>query len=305
MPKVKAPLFSIDAHGTIGNSLTFTTGRRLRRAISVPTHAPTYTPAQLRHRFLYRLGIALWNGLDTAGRAPYLAAAVGRGVVPMNVFLREWLLLTPGLLFCLPCEEASGLVAQDIAPSHWHTRLYGPSWHPQGRHSSLAPDGVDDYAQLPSVTDLPLDTATPSIVWAMTHLPTPSGRHFFGRYDATPRGWLIYWGGANRMVFGTYNPGGISRLIAQDNTLVEDERAVWGISAAAGFGNWYKDGADITSAVDTHRVPVSPAFRPTLFSQAFTHTIFWQCYLEWLVVFDVELTAAQHLAIAHAFPPIV
>jgi len=303
MPKLKAPLFGLQAHGSLNRELTYTSRRQFHVAKTIPQHFDSRTSSQLTQRFLYRLGIALWNGLDAAGRAVYTAQATGRSLTAMNVFLREWLTTLPNLTYCIPLQEGSGLIAYDRSPSNWPSTITGCSWLPLDSGYQLSSDGLNDFVALPNATALSLDTTTLSFIFAMTGRNIGNGLPILDKRPAAGAGWMLWRTSIDSLVLTTYNAAGNSSLGTTAPAYVQDTRAVWGLSAAAGSGSWYKDGADVTGAAPAHRIPDPNATIAKFFVRTYAPPLYAAVDLEWFAIFDRALTPAEHLAIATAFTP--
>lgn len=87
MAKVSGPLHSLEASGTVGNTLTMLKqrGRQLAKFKSKPGGAPT--AAQLAQRARYRAAVDAWNLLDPAGKAAWQDAADAKRITAFNAFL--------------------------------------------------------------------------------------------------------------------------------------------------------------------------------------------------------------------------
>jgi hypothetical protein len=88
MAKVTAPLHSLTASGSIGNTLTML--RALSRNIAKKKSKPGGTPsaAQLARRAYYRQASADWMALTNLQKAAWKPAADAAQITPFNAFMR-------------------------------------------------------------------------------------------------------------------------------------------------------------------------------------------------------------------------
>lgn len=303
MPRLKSPLFSLDAHGSLNSTLTYTSRRNLRRALAIPTHPDAATPYQLRHRFLYRLGVALWNGLAAGERVAYAAQTVGQSLTPMNVFLKEWLLTTPNLLIALPLLQASGPTAFDMGPNSWPATLYGPSWVPHEDATALLADGIDDYATLPDATALPLNHTNMSIVFRFTRITGTAFRYLASKWGGGAPGWDIIPGTLGRLLYTSNSGAGRQFCYSGQNVITLGTPAVHGLSVTVPSGTWYHNGSHVPAPSQDTAVNAITAQVPTFFAYSTDQSSHLNARLDWFIAFDRTLTQAEHLAIARAFSP--
>ncbi len=157
MAKLIAPLFSFQAHGSLGRRITYQSRPKLHVARSTPHYPPTYSYAQVRQRWLYRMGIALWNGMDASDKAAYAVLASGTNTTAMNLWLREWLTTLPDVIYALPVAHGFGPLLYDLGPNDWNAAIIVPSWSGTPQHPAILADGIDDYVDLSSVAPFHLN----------------------------------------------------------------------------------------------------------------------------------------------------
>lgn len=302
MPKLKAPLFSIHARGTIANSLTYRHRKHLDVVSTVPTHLDANTAAQRRHRFLYRLGIALWNGMTPSEQAVYSAAAVGHPYSGMNLWLREWLTTTPSLYFCLPLEQGSGPRFSDLSPSAWPGTLYGPTWQPYNSGYLISADGIDDYAVTDFAHALRLNLDTWTILLLARINTLANNRVIMDKGVFSGSDWqLLLWGNGS-MYYRSYTGAVLSSSWSDVGSIVAGQWALWGINCDLPDITFRKNSEDVTDGQAAHNQPT--AARPfTLLAKSITHTNNGHLDLAWLVAFSRALTQAEHESIVHTFAP--
>lgn len=92
MAKLKGPLFSIEARGTIGDALTFQSVKGINRVgiKNIPTDRRS--DSQLKVRLDYAYAITLWQALSANEKASYDALAVetGHKMSGYNYFIQEY-----------------------------------------------------------------------------------------------------------------------------------------------------------------------------------------------------------------------
>jgi len=92
MAKVKGPLFSPGAHGTIGDVITFQDGVAGPRAMLVPKHGDAFSTGQSRQRVSFQAAASQWKSLGASAQAAYEATAAGKAMTGYNLYLRDCLL---------------------------------------------------------------------------------------------------------------------------------------------------------------------------------------------------------------------
>lgn len=91
MAKIKNPLHSMTAHGTVGDQITFRETMHGAVATRYPKHTPSASDDQEARREQYRDGCAAWQILDPTGRLPYEALAKKLRVTAFNAFMSEYM----------------------------------------------------------------------------------------------------------------------------------------------------------------------------------------------------------------------
>jgi len=90
MAKIRSPLFSVGASGTVGRKLTFrrTANGALAQATPTPTGPPT--SAQLYERNRVREAADLWRTMDAPTKAIWRNLGTLRNVNPWLIFCNEY-----------------------------------------------------------------------------------------------------------------------------------------------------------------------------------------------------------------------
>lgn len=90
MARVKGPLFSIAASGSIAGLLTFNPGKKSTTARRQPAAYPPPSANQLATRQKVRDAAAAWRALDPLDRAEWSVLAHNSGRLPFAKYLLEW-----------------------------------------------------------------------------------------------------------------------------------------------------------------------------------------------------------------------
>lgn len=92
MPKIKGPLFSISATGSVGPVLCFRATKRGAQAQRAPVPQAAPSPAQLAERARVKDASASWRILDATTKGEWLALATARSKNPWILFCSEYLI---------------------------------------------------------------------------------------------------------------------------------------------------------------------------------------------------------------------
>jgi len=108
MTRLKNPLFSLAASGSIGRVLTFIKRRGIALAENKPTPHDAQTQEQLTWRSMYQKCAILWTSLGTAEKVAWHALASPRGMSGFNYFQSQCLRPNPGIYLPLAGGEMKG-----------------------------------------------------------------------------------------------------------------------------------------------------------------------------------------------------
>lgn len=87
MAKVKGPLMSVSASGSIANTLTMLRASALNIAKKKSKPGGSPSAAQLARRAFYRQAANDWSALDANAKAAWKPAADARQVTPFNAYM--------------------------------------------------------------------------------------------------------------------------------------------------------------------------------------------------------------------------
>lgn len=90
MARIKGPLMSITASGSLAGTLVFRQTARGAQAQAMPTSQPPATPAQAACRADFKAAADAWRTLDAETRADWQTVAAVRHRSARQFFLAEW-----------------------------------------------------------------------------------------------------------------------------------------------------------------------------------------------------------------------
>jgi len=197
MSKLKAPLLSFSASGTLGRALTFQETPAGARVISTPDHVDTHTPRQITQRLVFLEAIAHWASLSDAAQAVYRAEASRYHITGYNLCLRRFLKgqIQGACRLLLPMLEGNGALCSDYSGYGNDGTIFGATWgvQPSGL-TLLSFDGLDDYVGCGTHSSLSVATAiTLELVISWRSLRRG---HIFAKYNfagGNQRSYILVW----------------------------------------------------------------------------------------------------------------
>jgi len=91
MAKVKHPLMSIGASGSIGRAITFTKSRGVAICKGFSVSLDRESEEQLILRGVYSSGVVVWNGLSQPQKDVWNDSASGKKVTGFNLFMKNYM----------------------------------------------------------------------------------------------------------------------------------------------------------------------------------------------------------------------
>ena len=211
MPRVKGPLLSIEAKGTLGGAITYQGGLSGSRVTKPPLHRDARSAKQIVQRVAYANARDEWSWLSDSEKATWNGKAYGRGMTGYNYFLQQWLAgeVKGETVLYLPMQEGSGGKVYDRSGYRNDGTISGASWTqlPNGLWV-LSFDGVDDYVECPAVS---IPDYTPWTVESILYVQN-EWANFLGNYTVSGLN-LILKAGEGRV--GLYRPS--TSLLIQPN----------------------------------------------------------------------------------------
>ena len=92
MARVKGPLFSADAFGTLHKTLTYQRRRGGNTVFMYGVPTQTSSVSQLSQRGSVASAVSAWQGLASASKVYWIEAARGTAVSGYNLFIKNYLL---------------------------------------------------------------------------------------------------------------------------------------------------------------------------------------------------------------------
>lgn len=113
MVKLKNPLMSLKASGSLSRAITFLRRRGVDLAEKKPEIIDAKTPAQLSWRHMYQKAVALWHLLSAAEKQEWESAARPRHMTGFAWFMSQCLRPNPGIYLPLQGGTMSGDIDMD------------------------------------------------------------------------------------------------------------------------------------------------------------------------------------------------
>lgn len=154
MPKVRAPLFSFDASGPVGNDISYRRRGRDTIAEKRPVVPDQQTWRQRRHRFDYQNYAVWWKQLSAVDQAVWTATGRPLGITGFNAWMQDRLTTLPDIAGRWWLDEEYGSVVRDSGKLGNNGTIFGALWVPGPMNGGLWFDGVDDRVDLPANGDL-------------------------------------------------------------------------------------------------------------------------------------------------------
>jgi len=151
MSKIKTPLLSMGARGSLSDSLTFTQRRKVDIAEKKPTTPNMRTLAQMYQRWLYRDYCYQWTLQSAATKAIYAATASKKHTTAIAEWLRYNLNNLPDIEAWWQLDKISASTTPDSGKASLPGTVYGTNLV-EGRISkAMNFDGSDNYVATPLV----------------------------------------------------------------------------------------------------------------------------------------------------------
>lgn len=199
MAKPKQPLFSLGAHGTVADSVTYQKGQGTKIAREKPIPAQPRSLAQVYQRWLYQDYIYHWNQLTATQKAYWRAQASGKSITPLGAFMKDRLTHLPDITGLYHLDYISGTSTIDSSRNERHGTVFGAITADGQIDKGLWFDGIDDRVRCPTIPIADLDIG--SVEFFAKADPTQA---LFAQYIN------LYFDGSNRL--GIYATGAGAQL---------------------------------------------------------------------------------------------
>lgn len=145
MAKIKAPLFSLGAHGSVADDITLQDSFAGTIMRPKPRPKDTKTLKQIYQRWLYQDCAAWWHEQSPAQQQVYETAARRHHMTGFAWWMKEKLLFKFGLVFGAHLDERSGNIATDFSANANHGTIHGCTHLPGIIDYALSFNGVDNW----------------------------------------------------------------------------------------------------------------------------------------------------------------
>lgn len=299
MAKLKAPLLSFGATGTVGQALTVSRWKGLSVAKRVPTHPDAKTAAQLVQRELYSHARDYWHTLTLGERASLLTEARPFHITGYNLLLRQYLLDRLNLEAWWPLNDGGPPSAHDYSLHNTHGTVYGciaaDDFCGQP-NNALWFDGINDRV-VATTPQLDFTSTDFSIVLRLKTDSLASLEMIFSRGLYQVDGYYLFANTNGVLEFDTNQTGQAQATATYAASIVIDTWYTIGMTRISAAVNIYINGVDQTDITSVHQDPLPSARTLKIgiydddISNPFTGTI---CDVK---PYSRGLTPAQHLAV--------
>lgn len=165
MGKPKSPLFSLGAHGTIADTLTYQKRSGVDFVREKPTPTDPRSLAQMYHRWLYRDYTLMWNALSAADRQTWKSLGSRHSRTGLSEFIKDKLTELEDLEGIWHLDETTVPWCFDSSPNNNHLGQFG-TLPVTGRISICREfDGVNDTLWCEATPSLDLTNAMSLSAW--------------------------------------------------------------------------------------------------------------------------------------------
>lgn len=150
MAKPKSPLLSLEAHGTIGDTLTFQKRGLAPLVRKKPIPANPKSLPQIYQRWLYEDYAYLWTQQSQANHQLYATAGSRFHLTGYQYWLKFMLTHLPNIAGWWKLDEKSGTITYDSSRNLNHGTIFGASPTTGIVDGALYFDGLNDRVTLPN-----------------------------------------------------------------------------------------------------------------------------------------------------------
>lgn len=173
MTKLNNPLFGFDAHGSVGDQVTFQSSKDKKYARQKPRLPYSLTLGQQYQRWLYEDYRELWHRQSQAVKDEFRSAGVWHDLTAYQAWMKYMLTNLPDICGLWHLDEKSGNVARDSSRNGNHGTMAGDL--PAGGliDGSFYFDWLDNEVTIPASPSLwSPDTLTVEMFVYMEHTPS-------------------------------------------------------------------------------------------------------------------------------------
>lgn len=152
MTKLKAPLISLSASGSIGDVISFDRRGRQNRVRTKPVPTDARSLAQMYQRWDYQDAAALWHFLSAADKQAWETSARRLRITGFNYWMRTRLNTLPNLAGRWHFDTIADAQSPDSSKNTNPATIVGAQLVDGIIDHALAFDGLDDLASIPTIT---------------------------------------------------------------------------------------------------------------------------------------------------------
>lgn len=291
MAKVKAPLLSFKAKGTLADTITFARRQGQNIAETKPRPKDTYTLRQFYHRWLYTDYLAEWNILTDAEKLVWYNAGAKVNNTPVGEWLKDKLANLADIQGGWHLDTIGGGVTPDFSKNLNHGTIEGPTLAAGVIDKCLYFNGVDDYVNCG--TDLSLNL-TGDFTFIGHFKPERVASCFaIERMKSDwSDGYYINFINNGALLMRVYTPA--PKYFATDpDAYIINEWHTYAFIRSGDAGFIYKDNVDITEDTDVLADPVATDAQFTIGLRFPALNMQYKGWIDELRLYNRALTSAE------------
>lgn len=195
MSKLKAPLLSLGAHGTIADTLSFQKRGGGTMARRKPIPIDRYTLPQAYQRWLYQDYVAYWHNQTDEVKQTWETNARRYHMTGFAYWMKYHLANLPDIVAGWRLDERTGITAIDFSKNKNNATLYVPTHTPGIIDYCLSFDGIDDYVKCPHDPSLNFGTGSFTIEFFLKMAPPSNFKLLSSKYIGNTGFFIIYYSG--------------------------------------------------------------------------------------------------------------
>lgn len=260
MTTLKAPLLSLEATGTLGDSITFTRPDSKGRVRRKPIPTDRRTLLQMYQRWLYQDQIRRWNALTTSEKAAYRASASRKHQTPLASFLKDAFHDLSDEALYLKLDTLTDATTLDSSKNGNNASVVGAYPLPAVINNGFFFDGVDDILEVQPSPSLSTFSEKTVLFWLKPPAFTGANRMlYYGAFYHSPFGDFIRMqNNENRLQIYVKNTAGVTQ---SDNPPFTPN--IWN------YVGYTWDGTNMWWLVNGYRAGTGRAFSGTMACSAY------------------------------------
>lgn len=293
MAKLKTPLLSLSASGSIGDVLSFanSSGQNLVRTKPSPTDPKSL--AQMYHRWDYQDYAEYWHSLTPAQKQTWETNARRLKITGFNYWMRTYLNTLPDIAARWRLDEPSGIIAYDSSKYATNGTISGAS-PTTGLIGGARHFITDDYIEI-TCPQCNFTSGDFSIVARIIMHSLSAHNNLFCRGLFNADGYRLRILSTGRIHVDTFQTPGDQHSNSSDGDILINTPYTIGLSRSGASCKLFKDGIDITAFFGVHVDPAASTrtgkigIYDTLLHEPFDGVI------DDLTIYNRALTPQEHL----------